>query len=151
MFILSWTIHFFNSTKSRSFSDCQNHILLSGHLTDPFIMPFITAMTVMDGKKYLIQNGIPKNGYIPDPRPVTFEMLETLYHTYKHSDRRQPHGSCIPSTHILYCHKVEGAGIHDLTALITAGCCALFLSWHSIPEKYKNYTRINGSSFLGFH
>lgn len=43
------------------------------------------TMTVMDGKKYLIKNGIPKNGYIPDPRSVTFEMLETLYHTYKHS------------------------------------------------------------------
>lgn len=45
----------------------------------------LDTKTVKNGKTYLIQNGIPQNGYIIDNKTITFEMLEELYAIYKHS------------------------------------------------------------------
>lgn len=44
-----------------------------------------TVNATDDDKKPLIKNGIPKQEYIPRKTPVTFQILESLYETYKHS------------------------------------------------------------------
>ena len=41
--------------------------------------------TVKDGKKVLIDNGIPVDDFEIDTTPVTFEKLEELYQIYKYS------------------------------------------------------------------
>lgn len=38
-----------------------------------------------DGRRYLIQNGDPVAGFQIRTEPVTFDELEQLYQTYKHS------------------------------------------------------------------
>lgn len=41
--------------------------------------------TVTNGKKTLIKNGKPQNGFQISTEPVSFSQLEELYQTYKHS------------------------------------------------------------------
>lgn len=45
----------------------------------------LETKTVKDGKKILIDHGIPVNGFVIDDTPVTFEKLEKLYTIYKYS------------------------------------------------------------------
>lgn len=41
--------------------------------------------SMIDGKTVLVDNGVPKNGYIISDDIITYEQLEDLYQQYKYS------------------------------------------------------------------